>query len=88
MGWSPVRQSRGRIRCGRGLRTAAASISRTAIIRSRPIRGLTAGTTDYPSPFTCAIARANIFATQFHPEKSHRAGLQLLANFVAWDGRS
>jgi imidazole glycerol-phosphate synthase subunit HisH len=48
----------------------------------------TAGTTDYPTAFTCAIARANIFATQFHPEKSHRAGLQLLANFVAWDGRS
>jgi glutamine amidotransferase len=46
-----------------------------------------AGTTDYPGPFTCAVARANIFATQFHPEKSHRAGLQLLANFVAWDGR-
>ena len=32
-------------------------------------------TADYPAPFTCAIARANIFATQFHPEKSHRAGL-------------
>ena len=47
---------------------------------------LTAGTTDYPTAFTCAIARANIFATQFHPEKSHRAGLQLLANFVDWDG--
>ena len=46
-----------------------------------------AGVTDYPAPFTCAVARANIFATQFHPEKSHRAGLQLLANFVAWDGR-
>ena len=45
-------------------------------------------TADYPAPFTCAIARANIFAVQFHPEKSHRAGLQLLANFVAWDGRA
>jgi glutamine amidotransferase len=50
--------------------------------------GLTAGTVDYPSPFTCAIARANIFATQFHPEKSQRAGLSLLANFVSWDGRT
>ena len=46
-----------------------------------------AGTTDYPAAFTCAVAQANIFATQFHPEKSHRAGLQLLANFVAWNGR-
>ena len=47
---------------------------------------LTAGTAAYPAPFTCAIARANIFAVQFHPEKSQRAGLRLLANFVAWDG--
>ncbi|CAG0978327.1 glutamine amidotransferase [Burkholderiales bacterium] len=50
--------------------------------------GVIAGTTDYPTPFTCAVARANIFATQFHPEKSHRTGLQLLANFVAWDGHA
>ena len=49
---------------------------------------VTVGTVDYPAPFTCAIARANIFATQFHPEKSQRAGLRLLANFVTWDGRS
>jgi glutamine amidotransferase len=48
---------------------------------------LTAATVDYPAPFTCAIARANIFATQFHPEKSQRAGLRLLANFAGWDGR-
>jgi len=49
---------------------------------------LTAGTANYPLPFTCAVARANIFATQFHPEKSQRAGLKLLANFVTWDGRN
>ena len=49
---------------------------------------LTAATTAYPAPFTCAIARANIFAVQFHPEKSQRAGLRLLANFVAWNGTS
>jgi len=48
---------------------------------------MTAGTVDYPTAFTCAIASANIFAVQFHPEKSHSAGLQLLANFVTWDGR-
>ena len=49
---------------------------------------MTAATTAYPTPFTCAIARANIFAVQFHPEKSHRAGLRLLANFVDWDARA
>lgn len=47
---------------------------------------LTVATTAYPAPFTCAVAEANIFAVQFHPEKSQRAGLRLLANFVGWDG--
>ena len=51
-------------------------------------RAVVSGEADYPAAFTCAVARANIFATQFHPEKSHRAGLTLLANFVTWNGRS
>jgi len=45
---------------------------------------LTAATSVYGAPFTCAIARDNIFAVQFHPEKSSSAGLQLLSNFVRW----
>jgi glutamine amidotransferase len=45
---------------------------------------LTAATCVYGMPFTCAIARDNIFAVQFHPEKSATAGLQLLSNFVRW----
>ncbi len=45
---------------------------------------ITAGTTVYGAPFTCAVARDNIFAVQFHPEKSASAGLQLLSNFVRW----
>jgi glutamine amidotransferase len=45
---------------------------------------VTAGTSSYPGGFTSAIARANIFATQFHPEKSSVAGLTLLGNFASW----
>lgn len=48
--------------------------------------GLEAGYSEYPKRFTCAIARGNLFAVQFHPEKSHDAGLRLLSNFVQWDG--
>ena len=44
-----------------------------------------AGYSLYPFRFTCAAAAGNIFAVQFHPEKSHDAGLRLLANFTAWE---
>jgi len=45
---------------------------------------LTAATTAYPFDYTGAIACDNVFAVQFHPEKSANAGLQLLRNFVHW----
>jgi len=44
----------------------------------------TVGQTDYGTAFACAVARENIFATQFHPEKSAAAGLRLYRNFVHW----
>jgi glutamine amidotransferase len=43
-----------------------------------------AGSTDYGLRFTCALARDNIFATQFHPEKSAGHGLALYRNFLCW----
>ena len=44
-----------------------------------------AGQTDYGARFTCALARDNIFATQFHPEKSADHGLALYRNFLRWN---
>ncbi len=46
---------------------------------------LVAGTCEYGHGFTCAVARDNIFATQFHPEKSAAAGLKLYENFTRWN---
>jgi glutamine amidotransferase len=45
---------------------------------------LVGGSSEYGLRFTCAVARDNIFAVQFHPEKSQSEGLRLLANFVNW----
>jgi glutamine amidotransferase len=87
MGWSPVRRQR-----SHPLWHGVPDETRFYFAHSYyPVPAspeLTAATADYPAAFTCAIARSNIFAVQFHPEKSHLAGLQLLANFVTWDGRA
>jgi glutamine amidotransferase len=48
-------------------------------------QGLVQATSDYPQPFVCAVAKDNLFAVQFHPEKSAAAGLQLLQNFINWN---
>jgi imidazole glycerol-phosphate synthase subunit HisH len=49
---------------------------------------LAAATCEYGVKFHTALTRGNLFAVQFHPEKSHTAGLQLLKNFLHWDGRA
>ncbi len=45
------------------------------------------GQSDYPDPFCVALSHRNIFAVQFHPEKSQRNGLQLYENFLTWNGQ-
>jgi glutamine amidotransferase len=85
MGWSPVAQ-RKRHPLWRGVADHTRFYFAHSYYPVPDDRDMTAASVDYPTAFTCAIARANIFAVQFHPEKSHTAGLQLLANFVTWDG--
>jgi glutamine amidotransferase len=86
MGWSPVRRTREHP-LWRGIEDDARFYFAHSYYPAPVEASTTAAFVSYPAPFTCAIARANIFAVQFHPEKSHRAGLQLLSNFVAWNGR-
>jgi glutamine amidotransferase len=86
MGWSPVRREREHPLWW-GIDDATRFYFAHSYYPVPRDPDATAASVDYPTAFTCAIARANIFAVQFHPEKSHRAGLQLLSNFVAWNGR-
>jgi glutamine amidotransferase len=83
MGWNEVMQAR-----AHPLWDGIADASRFYFVHSYyPVPAdpaLTAATAYYGAPFTCAVARDNIFAVQFHPEKSQSAGLQLLSNFVRW----
>lgn len=85
MGWNEVHQTR-----AHPLWDGIPSGERFYFVHSyfmqTPDTSLTVGESAYPFAFTVAVARANIFATQFHPEKSHAAGLKLLSNFVAWNG--
>jgi len=83
MGWNQVRQER-RHPLWRGIEDE----ERFYFVHSyhaEPVdRGLVSGSTDYAVRFPAAIASENLFAVQFHPEKSQRPGLQLLENFFDW----
>ncbi len=85
MGWNQVFQT-----MAHPLWEGIADASRFYFVHSYYVetsdQALVAGTSHYPSSFTCAVARNNIFAVQFHPEKSQSAGLRLLSNFVSWEG--
>lgn len=83
MGWNEVFQAR-RHPLWEGIADASRFYFVHSYYPAPADAGLAAGTCVYGAPFTCAVARDNIFAVQFHPEKSQSAGLQLLSNFVSW----
>ena len=89
MGWNNVLQSRDAAGRVHPMWRAIANDSWFYFVHSYHVQCAkpehVAGETDYGGRFTSAIARDNIFATQFHPEKSAEAGLQLYRNFVAWN---
>lgn len=80
MGWNEVRWGR-----GHPLVQGIPDGTRFYFVHSfvcEPEEDLAVGVTDYGGPFAAAVARDNLLATQFHPEKSGDAGLQLYANLV------
>jgi len=83
MGWNEVMQAE-----PHALWQGIADANRYYFVHSYYVEAgrpeLVAAYSIYGFPFTCAVAQDNIFAVQFHPEKSQTAGLALLANFVSW----
>lgn len=83
MGWNQVRQSR-----PHPLWQGIDDEARFYFVHSYYVvpadAGVVAGTSCHGLPFTCAVSADNIFAVQFHPEKSAQAGLTLLGNFLRW----
>lgn len=86
MGWNQVRQAR-----DHPLWQGIDDGTRFYFVHSYYVdaqdRDLVVGELDYGVRADAALARDNLFATQFHPEKSHTAGLQLLKNFLSWNGQ-
>ncbi|HDY83394.1 MAG TPA: imidazole glycerol phosphate synthase subunit HisH [Halieaceae bacterium] len=86
MGWNEVRQV-----MNHPLWQGIPNMTRFYFVHSYYVdavqRDLLAGAVQYGVSADAALARDNLFAVQFHPEKSHTAGLQLLRNFLEWNGR-
>lgn len=84
MGWNQVEQTEHPLWAG------IDQLSRFYFVHSFYVEDTGAevmGRCDYGVRFAAALGRDNLFAVQFHPEKSHTAGLQLLHNFVRWNGQ-
>ena len=84
MGWSPV----GRANAAAPILQSLDAEARFYFVHSYYVdpvdRALVAATTDYGLDYASAIARDNVFAVQFHPEKSQAYGLELLSRFLEW----
>jgi imidazole glycerol-phosphate synthase subunit HisH len=81
MGWNQLR-FRGDCPLFRGLKDGDAVYFVHSYYAAPSDSSIIAAEADYPSPFTAAVWRDNIFATQFHPEKSQQIGLRMLKNFA------
>lgn len=92
MGWNQVCQSQDALGHTHPLWNGIEDGARFYYVHSYYVQpadaSVIAGYSHYPDKFTCAIAKDNLFAVQFHPEKSAQAGLQLLSNFVNWTPNS
>jgi glutamine amidotransferase len=84
MGWNRVRQSK-RHALWSGIDDESWFYFVHSYYVEPAARDLVIGETSYGGVFTCAVARDNIFATQFHPEKSAAAGLRIYENFTRWN---
>ncbi len=91
MGWNNVHQHLDQNHRAHPLWAGIAQDSRFYFVHSYYVvpedSSIAIGTTHYGIEFTSAIACDNVFAVQFHPEKSAHDGLQLLRNFVCWNGQ-
>ena len=83
MGWNEVRQARPHA-LWRGIPDGSRFYFVHSYYPKPADDAIRAATCEYGVSFTCAVSRDNIFAVQFHPEKSQNSGLQLLSNFVQW----
>ncbi|ADI28693.1 imidazole glycerol phosphate synthase subunit HisH [Methylotenera versatilis] len=88
MGWNQVYQNRNQQSATHALWNNIEDGARFYYVHSYYVQpddtSIIGGYSEYPKQFTSAIAQDNLFAVQFHPEKSATAGLQMLSNFVNW----
>lgn len=82
MGWNELAFTRPDFPLVRGLEPGAAVYFVHSYFAQPHDRRIVAATADYPEPFAAAVWHENIFAVQFHPEKSQQVGLRMLENFA------